>query len=68
MNRDVDRIIEKLGAHNNGIIQSVVALTEMAIVFENDLDSHQVNWCEEKLRDCLRWRRVLPFTLLALRN
>jgi hypothetical protein len=53
--REVERIIEKLGSHNNGIISCVGALTEMGVVFE-DIEgegSEQVKWCEERLQECL---------------
>jgi rRNA maturation protein Nop10 len=55
MNREVERIIEKLGSHNSGIISCVGALTEMGVVFEEieGEGSEQVKWCEERLQECL---------------
>jgi len=53
MNREVDKLIEKLGVHNNGIIQSIGALTDLAVVFEELEKVENVEWCEEKLLSSL---------------
>jgi len=68
MNREVDRIIEKLGSHNSGIISCVGALTEMGVVFEEieGEGSEQVKWCEERLQECLALEESVTDHIAAL--
>jgi len=67
MNREVERIIEKLGSHNSGIMSCVGALTEMGVVFEEmeGEGSNQVKWCEERLQEFLALEESVTDHIIA---